>query len=127
MYQNLDVFQMAHAMAVHAGKRQALVAQNVANADTPGYLARDIPDFRSSYSTDPAVGQRSTRTRHMHGNASGNSADPYRTREFSSPDGNTVSVEQQMLKATETIRQHNRAIAIYKSAMDVLRMNLSNK
>ena len=45
MFSNLTVFQTAHAMSVHAGARQALIAQNVANADTPGYRARDLPAF----------------------------------------------------------------------------------
>ena len=45
MFSKLTVFQTAHAMAVHAGARQALIAQNVANADTPGYRAKDLPSF----------------------------------------------------------------------------------
>jgi flagellar basal-body rod protein FlgB len=45
MYQNLSIFQAAGAMAKHAGARQAVVAQNVANADTPGYRAQTIAPF----------------------------------------------------------------------------------
>ena len=37
MYTNLNVLKAAHALATHAGQRQSVVAQNVANADTPGY------------------------------------------------------------------------------------------
>ena len=36
MFQNLDIFKMSHAMAVHAANRQSVVAQNLANADTLG-------------------------------------------------------------------------------------------
>ncbi|HBT01561.1 MAG TPA: flagellar biosynthesis protein FlgB, partial [Citreicella sp.] len=35
MFQSLDVFRTAIAMARHAGTQQALSAQNIANADTP--------------------------------------------------------------------------------------------
>ena len=46
MFEKLEIFRMAHAMSVHAGARQAVVAQNMANADTPGYAARDVQPFK---------------------------------------------------------------------------------
>lgn len=49
MFTNLNVFRMAQAMAVHAGQRQAIIAQNVANADTPGYQARDLSPFAENF------------------------------------------------------------------------------
>jgi len=48
MHEKLTVFQIAGRMAAHAGRRQTVLAQNVANADTPGYRAMDLPDFASS-------------------------------------------------------------------------------
>ena len=42
MYESLDIFRTAAAMARHAGARQTVVAENIANADTPGYAGRDI-------------------------------------------------------------------------------------
>ena len=72
MFENLDVFKMSSAMAQHAGQRQAVIAQNVANADTPGFIARDIPDFQSFYaSPDDAGHQRATRAGHLNGIAPG--------------------------------------------------------
>ena len=55
MFQNLDVFRTAMAMARHAGQAQALSAQNIANADTPGYRARDLPDFQQTLRSASAV------------------------------------------------------------------------
>ena len=57
MFSNLTVFKTAHAMAVHAGARQALIAQNVANADTPGYRARDLPSFAESFAPQRGEGR----------------------------------------------------------------------
>ena len=45
MFEKLEITRMAQALSAHAGARLGLVAQNVANADTPGYKARDLPDF----------------------------------------------------------------------------------
>ena len=125
MFQNLEVFQTAHLMAKHAGERQARVAENVANADTPGYKAKDIAPFREILSLPTTLGQRATRETHINGSASSNESFDLVVRgDASSPNGNTVSVEQQMLKAVDTKRQHDRAVAIYKSALDVLRFSL---
>ena len=125
MFESLEVFRMANKMAVHAGQRQALIAQNVANADTPGYYARDIPAFQDLVSTDTGGLQRATRARHMHGNPEGDQVYKAVTEKgLHSPDGNSVSVETEMLKAVEVKRQHDRALAIYRSAMDLLRQTL---
>lgn len=129
MFETLDVFRLSSAMAKHAGQKQALAAQNVANADTPGYRARDIPDFRTLYlPTADAGAQRATRARHLNGvpGASGMVA-PVEIKQGATPNGNQVSLEAEMLKSVDAKRQHDRALAIYKHAMTVLRSASSTK
>ena len=130
MFQNLAVFETAHAMAVHAGNKQAVVAQNVANADTPGYIARDLPSFQEMYAPRVAGGHMplATRSGHLHGTADGAVSNLLRKdRSFASPDGNTVSLENEMLRGTDAKRQHDRALAIYKSALNILRSSLGRQ
>ncbi|MFT5786775.1 MAG: flagellar basal-body rod protein FlgB [Ascidiaceihabitans sp.] len=127
MFENLDIFKISSAMAKHAGTRQAMISQNVANADTPGYLARDLPTFKSSYEMGGSVSLKATRSGHLNGPEFVGHRVPFVERNAASPNGNTVSIEQQMLKATETIRQHDRALAIYKSALGVLRSSLGRR
>lgn len=130
MFQNLTVFETAHAMAVHAGQRQAVIAQNVANADTPGFVGRDIPSFQEIYSpegSDQSL-QRATRPGHLHGATAPNAeAMMQEDRSFAAPDGNTVSIETEMMRATDAKRQHDRSLAIYKSAMNILRSGLGRQ
>lgn len=123
MFENLDVFRMSAAMARHAGQRQAVIAQNVANADTPDFVARDIPGFAESFSTPQgAQQQRATRMRHLHGTMAGQPNAPMiEIPGDGSPNGNQVSLETELLKSVEAKRQHDRAMAIYKSALKVLR------
>ena len=45
MYDSLSLFRLAASMARHAGERQAVVARNMANADTPGYRAEATVPF----------------------------------------------------------------------------------
>lgn len=129
LFKNLEIFKMAHAMAVHAGQKQAVAAENVANSDTPEFKAQDIAPFgevyRRSHTPGTLVAQKSTRPSHMHG-----VGDPQVAPTFEDPDGignpngNTVSLETEMLKSLDAKRQHDRALAIYKSNLGMLRMTL---
>jgi flagellar basal-body rod protein FlgB len=117
---------MSTAMARHAGKQQAVVAQNVANSDTPDYAMREIPDFKTSYLPAGESGaQRATRTQHLHGIMDGAGLPVTTTaRTQSSPNGNQISLETEILKSVDAKRQHERAMAIYKTSIGVLRSSL---
>ena len=123
MYKNLEVFRMAHAMATHAGSRQAVIARNMANADTPGYTAQDVTPFQAILESETAgYAQRATRITHLNGTVPGGDIQTFdRPGTQADPNGNTVSVESEMLHAVDVKRQHDRAITIYKSALGVLR------
>ncbi len=114
MFDNLEIFGLAQAQARHAAARQAVVAQNIANADTPGYRARDVTPFEETF--------RSLDTR------SGGFPDlAIRTVDAggpASPNGNTVALETEMLRGIEAQRSHSRALRVYESALNVLRTSL---
>lgn len=125
MFENLDVFRMSYAMAKHAGKRQALVAQNVANADTPGYQALRLPSFSETLNTPMLVAQKATRDGHLFGVVSeGSTVRVAAERRDPSPNGNTVSVEREMLEAVNIKREHDRALTIYKTSLKILQTSL---
>lgn len=125
MFQNLDVFRTAMAMARHAGVQQAYSAQNMANADTPGYRGKDVAEFNASV-RQGFSGQRATRDRHLNGSTS---REPDITERDSpaDPNGNTVSVEEEMMFAVNAKRQHDRALAIYRSNLNILRSSLGRR
>ncbi len=126
MFKNLEIFRTAQASAMHAGARQSVIAQNMANADTPGYAAKDIPAFQTHVrSGEPEFAFKATRGSHMHGNMAPMSFVAVKRSGVSTdPNGNGVSVETEMLHAVDVKRQHDRAIAVYKSAMTMLRTSL---
>ncbi len=125
MFQNLDVFRTAMAMARHAGVKQAFSAQNIANADTPGYRARDLPEFRDTM-RESLMGQRATRENHLNGSTT-RTLDFSERRDALDPNGNTVSLEQEMVSAVGAQRQHDRALAIYRNNLNILRTSLGRK
>ena len=125
MFEKIEILQMASAMASHASARQNAVAQNIANADTPGYAARDLPSFESLYQSGRVDDMRATRAGHIGADHIVSTsykvtADPDAT----SPDGNSVSLEDEMVKSVEVKRQHDLALAIYRSSLTVLRTSL---
>lgn len=123
MYENLDTFRIAGAMARHAGARQAIVAQNIAHADTPGYQAQQIAAFRDVYRGDTGLSLRVTHPGHIQVDHATAEARPV-ARGTSSPNGNTVSLEEELLASVAVSREHNRALTIYRHTMTVLRTSL---
>lgn len=125
MFEKLEITRMAQALAAHAGARQAAVAQNIAQADTPGYRAVDLPDFAASYrDTETGIALRATRPGHLAPVGDGAEFQVRTVRGAASPDGNTVSVETEMVKAVQVRQEHEMALAIYRSVADVLRTSL---
>ena len=128
MFEKIEVLQLAQGLARYGAARQAAIAENVANADTPGYRARDLAPFSEVFHTG---GDAMRATRPGHHTAAPGHADltPYEAMRpgAASPDGNTVTLETEMFAAAEAKRDHDRALAIYRSAMSVLRTAASGR
>jgi len=108
---NLDTYIGVHADALKLqSKRMDVIADNLANADTPGYKARDI-DFRAAMANaggaDAPVNLTTTNAAHIGTNpSSGTDATlKYRTPLAPSLDGNTVDAQQEQAAfADNTVR-----------------------
>ncbi len=125
MFEKIDVFQMARAMASHAAFRQNAINQNIANADTPGYAARDVDSFSETYGSSDAPALRATRSGHIGADLTTRAEMTVRLNAgTASPDGNNVSIEDEMVKAVEVKRQHDLALSIYKSSLNIMRASL---
>src|SRR3972149_1727322 len=100
MIESLDKLFRFHQNALNVRAfRQQLIASNIANADTPGYKARDI-DFAAalrdvtSGRAVPAVSVRASNERHLAGAAQEDAAAVlYRSPQQPSIDGNTVDMD----------------------------------
>jgi flagellar basal-body rod protein FlgB len=114
--------------------RQNVLSENIANADTPGYTARDMKplDFgavlkRITASTEPGGGLAVTNPGHIAAppDASDDS-DMASADSDSNPTGNTVSLEQEMIKVADTQTQYQAAANIYSKAVDMMRTAIGN-
>src|SRR6056297_3234624 len=107
-------------MARHAATRHTTVSRNIAHADTPGYRATDLRPFSELYQSN--TGQlRTSRAGHI---GSAQTSRPVERPGEESPNGNTVSLEVEMLQAADIKSAHKRALTIYSTGMDILRSSL---
>ncbi len=127
MFGKIEILTLAQNMAAHASARQTVVAQNVANADTPGYHAKDIQSFAEVMANDTgSIGMRTTRDGHITGSVG--TVPNHQASEIRSavvaPNGNSVSLETEMMRSVEVRGQHDLATTIYRSAMTIMRSSL---
>jgi len=123
MINDLAVLDLASSMARHAAERHKLIAENVANADTPGYRARDVEDF--SRLVNDTFTPRATRPGHAGvSGATVRDVGIYEPKLPAEPNGNTVNLEDQTLRAVESQGQHRLAMTVYDKTLDLLRLGL---
>ncbi len=111
--------------------RQSLLAQNVANADTPNYVARDMKamNFERMVAGQSSGNSLSlTNARHIAPlSSSGGGDEEDAVGEGGSPTGNAVSIEQEMIKLSETQIQYQAATNIYQKAVNMFRTALGGR
>lgn len=111
--------------------RQNVLAQNVANADTPGYAARDLKpvsfdDILKGASGGPAAtggAMRVTDPRHISITPPGGSdyTDVASPDTEANPTGNTVSLENEMIRVSDTQAEYQAASNLYAKAIDMMK------
>jgi flagellar basal-body rod protein FlgB len=127
MFDNLEIIRMANGLARHAGARQDVTARNIANADTPGYRASDAVAFGEIYESDMAQGMRATRAAHIAASDTVEGVRLFDVPGESSPNGNTVALEAEMMRSAEIRHQHDMATSIYRTSLDILRTSLGRR
>jgi flagellar basal-body rod protein FlgB len=128
MFGKLEVTRMAQALAAHAGARQGVIAQNIAQADSPGYRARDLTPFEDTYRAgNQPDALFATRPGHIRLEAVAGEAVVRQMPGAASPNGNTVSLETEMVKAVDVKQQHDMALSIYRSVSEIIRASLGRR
>jgi flagellar basal-body rod protein FlgB len=132
MLSGIDLFQVAGDRMRYLSERQTLVARNIANADTPGYKAQDLAPF---VPVTPASGTvaagispvvlAQTNPSHMQLEPDAvESQQPVDTEADyggEKPTGNTVSVEEQMIKSADISNAFAMATAVYTKSISIMK------
>ena len=106
---NIALFQAMGAKMNYLGTRQGVLAQNIANADTPNYRPRDLTKVDFGAVLQDVTGSkkvRVARTSEGHMMPGGNINDPQNRKARATyevaPAGNSVIIEEQMVEAGKT-------------------------
>lgn len=128
MFERIDTLRMADALIAHGAKRQRLIATNVANADTPEYRAKDLASFAQSYDQTAPAGMRATNSRHISGSEWGMGAPRIVDANGEpSPNGNTVSIEDEVFRLADAKREFDLALTVTKSSLDLIRTSIGRR
>jgi flagellar basal-body rod protein FlgB len=109
--------------------RQKVLSENIANAETPGYRQRDLkqldfPQLVAGGDMTGSVTQMRTNPMHIAFTASDDSRFGARgERSFeTTPDGNSVVLEDEMMKVAETQQDYQLATMLYGKSLALLKM-----
>ena len=105
-------------------QRQRVLAQNIANANSPGYQPQDLAPFAQALQRAGAgVAMARTDDQHLTTGTDARARKDRRAAERK-PDGNGVSLDQQALKVAETDQAHQLALGLHRSWVGLFRSAL---
>lgn len=132
---DLPILQMLKSRLGYLSDRQRVIAENVANADTPGYAARDLKPFSfqahmqaaTAGAAVPGPGlMAATQPGHMQPKSAGKGlAASFKVAR--SPDseetldGNGVVLEDEMVKLTNARMDYDAAVSLYQQSLGMLK------
>jgi len=123
----IPLFAMLHGRLGYLNERQRVIAENVSNSDTPGYSPNDLKAFTFSASmagVDPARTLTVTQPGHMPTpNAKRTAFRAVRGHDSETTlDGNSVVLEEEMLKMTDARMNYDAAISFYQKSLGLLQL-----
>lgn len=133
---DVPIFSLLQQSMRFFAQRERVVAENVANANTPGYTPQDIDevDFHRALRADLQARQASRRTQ-AGGIASEVSSAPFASQlqgrvwdthdapnSETTVNGNSVVVEEQMIQAQEARMHYETSLSLYQKNLGLLRM-----
>lgn len=122
---SIPLFQLAEQRLAWTDRRQQVLAQNIANLDTPHFQAKDLPPFAQAL--DAVAGPALARTDpgHLAGTQDTGPTALLTPRPTAiAPDGNAVSLDRQLTQVADTSTDQQVATAIYKKYLGLFALAL---
>lgn len=119
---DIGLFRLAERRLAWVDQRQRVLAQNVANANTPGYAPRDLSPFSAMLD---AGGSSLSRTDPLHLSGASGALGSVRARPGAkAPNGNGVSMEEQLGKVADTAGTQELVTNLYHKYQSLFRTAL---
>lgn len=127
---NLPIFAIMTKQMAWLTKRQEVLAQNIANADTPDYRPKDLLPLKFRDMLRPSklrgLEMKTTNGAHMSQvlqKSSFRAATQKQTYE-TAPDGNAVVIEEQLMKVSENQGSYRLVTNLYRKHVNMIRIAL---
>lgn len=118
MMESVHLFALASQRMEWLAVRQSTVASNIANADTPGYKARDVVSFDDVLSGG-GLKMAATSGAHLSGGASGAAGTRVDTvvvpSDVTKHSGNTVALDKELIKSGQVSGAHSLTTGVLRS------------
>ncbi len=131
---NISLFQAMGAKLNYLDQRQKVIAQNIANADTPNYRPKDLTDVDFGHvltkvTKDKSIRMNSTQSGHMpsHNQIPDARNIKQKTTYEVAPAENAVVLEEQMLKSNQISIDHGLMLNVMKKNVGMIRTALGNQ
>ncbi|MEQ1790629.1 MAG: flagellar basal body rod protein FlgB, partial [Rickettsiales bacterium] len=124
---SIPLFTTMKAKLDYLSERQAILAQNIANADTPNYQAKDVqpPNFSKSLAHSTHQLQLvSTNKNHLSGRSINSSSSRIINRDSTyerNPTGNNVVIEEEMSKVAANQGEYQKVLNLYRKSIDMFK------
>ncbi len=132
---DIPILSMLRTRMQWAQTRQRVLAENVANADTPQYRARDLaplkfdPPGQGAPAATASLALATTEPGHIGG--LGQSAVRFATqveaRNEVRPTGNAVNLEEEMMKVAANQMDYQAATAVYTRSLNLIKIALGKR
>ncbi len=138
----LAIFQVLRGTMSMLGERQKVLARNIANANTPGFVAKDIDSKSFGRALSGAIQKNGASSGHVslkvsdpahihRSNGSSSTGVSGNFKIITRPDsettlnGNSVVLEEQVMHVAETRMRYEAAAGLYEKSMGLLRLAIS--
>ena len=127
---NIPIFSMLRDRMQWHQERQKLLAENVANADTPKFRPRDLTELKFGQPPSGVTPVNLARTDPGHLGGTGLAAESLKTNtsQFKvRPSGNAVNLEDEMLKVASNQMDYQAATSLYTRSLGLFKIGIGKK
>jgi flagellar basal-body rod protein FlgB len=129
---DIPIFAMLRSRMGYLSERQRVIGENVANANTPGFSPHELKPFSFQAKVEGAAGSATngpvvTQPGHLQApgalSAAAGNAKAVKTKDSETTlDGNSVVLEEEMMKLTDARMNYDAAVSFYQKSLDILKL-----
>jgi len=122
-FNNIKSMVMLQEKMKHHANKQSVIAENFANAETPGYKKKDMvePDFNKMVGLySQKIELTTTNPKHINPNAIGSESKIYST-------GNKVKLDMEAIALTQNVGEYNKTASTYRKMISLVKEALGGQ